>query len=799
MVAAVVSILIGLIRALLQKRVAVYFVIAFICVVCLFVFITVLWKNIDATELSKIPDVQEQKGLNYIVALIFSRVFAVIAATLEAWQWVAGLAVVIGGAGVWCYKWWKRKKTLDRLFDTYKPSHLKAENVGVTDYMQNEYIPLFDRASFLSALQTNVHLILLGQTKNGKSRAVYEELRLLRDKENVILVPSIRISNTEYCDALEKARSRLSKRKVLLMLDDVDKLIGNGLSIDSLFDDVKYYCGHTNVQIVMTLRNEQAATVFQSEEVPEARCISSAIRIQLRLLTEQEANRLMPKGSQPSYFDGTPGSLGKNVIERVSYFIDHLSLEEKKCYYIVQRFYQLNVIPMPYAAVRVLAAEHEIDGTCCDKCFIRLRDRKFVIQSEQNISPQSDYEAKILNNDHQLLGIYIDDYEIVSILLSEESYYKDANKAAIKLRSNGKKELSWRIFSITLGKVASKNPQDYVAGAMLWEQNGNLHKAIEMLQAGLAEKLPGGYVISTKLGEIFSRQEQLADAIEALSEGFSGDKFVLRNLVSQVMKQKGAYAALMMLEDKIDLLNGENDIYIKNSVHAMYSGDERSASEEIQKWLNAYKIDFDITTEPFNRGQTLTWNKRLTLASLILRVYSKCCVNIDFFQENARFLARNFQNDSLKLNDIYGAQYHVAQRYFDNSVATLNKEELVIARNLLEELTNLDSAQRPAVYNTLCNICCRLFDYENACIYGKKATTCGSTHAQNWLNYAVALYGKGKNLEDSTLINESRSACDKFAKLNEKSSEEKRSKGYTSYIALLEKDRLPQEIRSESN
>ncbi|MCL2768461.1 MAG: hypothetical protein FWE49_07035, partial [Synergistaceae bacterium] len=656
MAAVVLFLILGLVRALQKKGAVLYLVFAFICFVLLVIIIAVLPKN---AVLPKIPDIQEIEPF------------------LGQMTGVAGIAAAVAAGGVGCYRWWKRKKWLDRFFNIYRPSRLKAKNVGVINYTQNEYIPLYDQTSFSDALRANQNLILLGQTQNGKSRAVYEELILLRDNEYVILMPSSLISNVAYNDALEKAKKWLSARKVIIVLDDVDKFVRDGLALDSFFDDVKSCCDHANVQLVMTLRNEVAATVLPSEEYPGERCVAAAKHIELRLLTDQEGRRLMPKGPLPEYYDRTPGSLNKEVIERVNYFNGSLSLNAQKCYYIVQRFYNLNVIPVPYTTVKELAAAHEIDGADCDKCFSGLIDKRYILRSGQSISPQSDYEAKILNTAPPL-GIDIDDNEIVNLLLSEEKYYINANKAANKLRSDGKRDLSWRIFSVTLEKVTSKNPQDYVAGAMVWEKNGNLLKAVEMLQAGIAENFSGGsQAIATKLGEIYSRQNKVTEAIEVLSKGFSGDKVVLRNLATQVMKKYGAYAALMLLEDKIDLLNGRNDQYIKSSVHAMYGGNEQIASEEFQNWIVVYKSEFDIIQKPLNRNQGHTWNKRLSLAAMILRVYSDCCANIVFFRENARFLTHNFQEASIKHIDLYSAQYHVAQRYFDNSFALLNREELV--------------------------------------------------------------------------------------------------------------------------
>ncbi|WEV52599.1 hypothetical protein [Bifidobacterium sp. ESL0704] len=731
------------------------------------------------------------------------------------------ISSIVPGIG-YLWKQHKTKKSASHLFGVFKPTELRPADVGVTQYKEGLYIrnyrteDAFEDA-FEDALK-NVPddadgpkpLIVSGRDQIGKSRAVYEKLHSLDDNKYRVIVPYLSIcdKDSNYRDALNDIIGHIAglPMTVIVVLDNVNVFMNANLLLDVFCDEVKRFCKNTKIKgimFIMTVEDEYYETLEASSE----HCIELAQYFHdFRILTNLEAKKIQPNLKNRETFDGTPGSLNKEVSSRIKAF-NRLSDSVKYIYFIFQRFYSLNVTPIPYEAVKPLALRRGLAEVDYNNGIEILKKKKYLENCTEKNCTVNNYEAKRLNNYASSPdGTTIQDKELIQLLLSKEEFYPYANQAANKLLSSGDTKQSNYIFSQTLLKSDSNNPLAYVYGAMYCDKNGDYGKAVNILKSGIGKDMRGGVVIRTKLGEIYAEHDDTEVAIQVLKDSTRLDKVGLRNLTSQVLKKDGAVAALNTLESRRDDLNGDHDNLIKSSIHEMFIGHGASSEDEIydheqkaadnfNKWLETYSDEF-ASQKQFNKTSKRKWDKRLSLAAMILRVYSVYCKNVGLFRISAGVLLHDFRGVRLPSFNPSEGQYFVAYRYFLDSQSSNSSKDRGLAYALFKELLGYDNNYySSSIYNTLCYICWNVKDYEQAYEYGRKATATDGSHkeeySQNWLNFAVAAYGLSKSNIAELLLQRSQEACEKYCRLVYAQEESKKQKGINRYKNYLSQELIP--------
>jgi hypothetical protein len=485
-----------------------------------------------------------------------------------------------------------------------------------------------------------------------------------------------------------------------------------------------------------------------------------------------------------------------------------LERSEKTCFYILRRFYELGIKTVPFELVKQLAEAEGIANPA--ECVDKLGKAGLVAaNSDANtvkIARECDAQTLGRGADDTFLGVSVSDDQIAALLLSDERYYTLAIKAArVLLGKSGGAGIRGRIFAVTLRTIPSDQANEYTAGAEHFARNGELERAVALLKDGQERNTRGGIAISTRLSAYQLRQGEMRAAIDTLRGNYTGEKLSLTYLTSYVLRDYGAFAALRALNDNVGLLNGKNDGMIKESVGAASDGDYALSREKLLEWLEAYKAELDAQiSKPaaegrpeLNSPQKKTWSKRAGLAAVILRVYIQTFPDADMLCGAARFLLEVFLGRFDEKAEAYSVWTELARRYENDDRNTFDPERRALnaARKWLEELIGLDPDQRPAVYNTLCYVCCKLRSYEGACAYGYEAVSRGGQYYQNWRNYAVALYGLSRQRDEAEarrLAEKSREMADKFLELLRGKPERVQTDEYERYLRLAEKGFLPQ-------
>lgn len=695
------------------------------------------------------------------------------------------------------YFWTKHLSPQAKKAKICSPSKLEPSDVGVKDYEKVTYIPLFqpepDALDQAIADPQKNYIIVEGIAGNGKSYGVFESLRKLSKQEYCIVIPDP-TSSVDDCVSYMSTHARWRRWKnktIIFVFDDAEKFVDQEFDFDAFLSGIRKLRKYKCAKCIMTVRSEFVDSMFASTRSQHMRCIMDAWHIPLRLLTESEGKQIYngkwDKAVQAN-FDGTPKSLNAKTQSRRNYFETRLTPTARKCFYIIQLFYRLRIITIPYQIVKSIAAENGIAEADCQEGIHSLIQSKYVERHDQKLYAIPYYAATL--NEPPPLGIEVNDDTIVRILLSKEEYYPFANQAANTFRHISKSELAWYIFSITLLKSTSNNPLDYVAAAMEWKKKGDVDKAIEILKRGEAENLQGRHAIQTKLSELLAGEGRENEAIEALAKDFRGDKMILRNFICEVESNSGANVALIELEKKVDLLNGNQDDLIKDSVHKMYEGNEKEAIASFLQWLEAYKAEYDAAKRPLSAELKKRWSKRLTLAAAIVRIYAGACEHVDKVEVVAQFLTENFDPEQeLEKNreSIYSMWYSIGYRYFKESRDT-DKEK---ARSIWERM--IREAEQPSrVYNMLSFCCYVTKDYVFACQYAEEAVKReGKRYPQNWLNYAKSYYARWKEEGKEIYLEKSLSGCREFQARLGRMPQKRQQTELSQLNDLIHKDLLP--------
>ncbi len=238
------------------------------------------------------------------------------------------------------------------------------------------YLPRASDDEIRQALSAGDDLLIVGKTGLGKSRGLYEAL--VKDMRAAAVIPEKNVGSRLLLDAVRRLKLPRGTRHVYLILDDVDRYVARSIRIDDLVAELRASCP-CSCSVVMTLRCEEKEPLYRA--MARARCdtVNGATPVTPPDLGSDEAARLAKEvGSDTlAYFDGTPASVMREVVERLGYF-DRLDHETQSVLVAVG---ELRAVGLPEPRLR--AAEAVWEGLTghtrgWPKPYMKMRELDFI-------------------------------------------------------------------------------------------------------------------------------------------------------------------------------------------------------------------------------------------------------------------------------------------------------------------------------------------------------------------------------------------------------------------------------------
>ncbi len=222
---------------------------------------------------------------------------------------VAAIVIIGGVVGVLLGRARAKRTRLKRDVLHMPVNKLTPEDLGIEQYKDLEYYVSRESDEYLRSLLEGPRpkVLVLGKTAAGKTRTIYE---VIKDMQGFIV-----ISPRHHTINLAKLKtiSSLSKKKVVLFLDDLDKYVKK-LDIAMLISQLEQNVG--DLVVLATCRTGDALAMVEETEPSFLMQFDKRTRIELRDLTPEETESLatgLDRGKASMQQDSTPGSIALDL------------------------------------------------------------------------------------------------------------------------------------------------------------------------------------------------------------------------------------------------------------------------------------------------------------------------------------------------------------------------------------------------------------------------------------------------------------------------------------------------------
>lgn len=647
-----------------------------------------------------------------------------------------GLVAIGWGAFRRILKWRHNQKIASRSrWILRRPRDLRPQHFDILSFSKSPRIDLRDGWSTLDEFTGNFSIILLvARSGNGKSQALYENLKKLPPNWAIMQVP-FGATAAEAGNALAKVRHSRVVTEICFVMDDLNVYLSEGPDLDVLWSELKRSSNAQGMKphLLMTLQQEQDQ-ILNDPNSPAV--VHQAHKIQLRLLTLAEGRFLSGSKFSRKTFDGTPASLiGANGTRKA--LLRMKNTPTRRVYFLVQRFDNVGVHHVPIGALEVV---YEHIWSEVPPMKESLRNLRTFLQTEIH------WEQETISGPAYELNDYTKDFdqeygqimarEIADALIADGRFGNTAHQIAQASAFHTDRETSIHIWNALLPDVPARYSHAYTSLAIhLMNSNNGWTRAEQILEAGHAEH-PRDTGLAAKYSELLLRTNRPAHAeqiLEGVVDSHPSDKLALSWYIEAFLErliqnertnhrsdETQRMQFLLSLKKRSSGLNGVYDSFVGDILNAIIDEDWATSEDLVINYLK--------NSEAIRRGRTTR------LAATLVRIIILFSPIPDAGINAARFLHERVDSSCVTpLLDISKKISHQRGR----------KPAIKAYYLILEFLDDVEN--NASCYTDLNWLARRLGDWCAAVEWGSKASSANSDHPINLLGLAEALYGMARH------------------------------------------------------
>ncbi len=314
-------------------------------------------------------------------------------------------------------------------FDHYKPvKKLRPEDIGIQKYPS--YIERESDDQVLEMLRSRNIAFITGIPGMGKSRATYEAAKTMNGYYALIPEKGRRIELNKIKEPL-----LFSRKRVLLVIDDLDKHAGN-IDLDSLISRLRRKC--KELKVIVNCRSgheyEQAAIKEKQFEYLLTDCDKN--KTEPRKLTDQEENRLIKEtgeNAEDVQRDGTPGAI-VNKLKGMKSRYNELENEPRWILHILKLLRESNIFSWDEKLIRNIGKSDlfsmQDNNSLWNQWLNILKTQGFIVRSDGEVE---------ISHDTYLSEYFIEDYEVTAnkILQLKDIFVKSNDEINLFYLANG--------------------------------------------------------------------------------------------------------------------------------------------------------------------------------------------------------------------------------------------------------------------------------------------------------------------------------------------------------------------------